>query len=125
MADHFLPTDVTPDEAKAGFRLIEIPNDPQYPNRPKTTQAVIFPIDASHRLMKVLVLDRVEYSLQMCSVLKGSLEKPSWAPIPFDFDRSGAMTATMQVRQWIKTHPVTLYEARIPGEETEPGYFCF
>ena len=112
-------TDITPEEYEAGFRLMHIANPQPSSNRPKSIEAVVYPVGDSHRLVKLCINGVIEYNLQLfCAVrfLPPHIE-PDWKPLDYFFSRHDSMTATKAVRQWIMENPPPQqWETRIPAE---------
>jgi hypothetical protein len=83
-AKDLFPENLTPAEAKAGFTVTEIANpDGHYAFALPTTKAVIFPVDASHRIIKMRDPGGgISYKMQQFG--KFNFERPetdpAWSP---------------------------------------------
>lgn len=84
MSGSLYPSDITDDERLAGFVVAEITNpDGHYAFSPQTIRAVIYPVDESHRLIKMLSpWGQVSYKLQVYGRFnfQRTDERNDWAP---------------------------------------------
>jgi hypothetical protein len=84
ISDPLFPSDLTPAEEVAGFKVTEILAPHAYQGDGlKTIKAVVYEAGQSHRLIKMRVPDGVTiYKLQQFGVFEGSpeWEEPDWLP---------------------------------------------
>jgi hypothetical protein len=113
------PTDLSPEEAMAGFRLVEIENpEGRYQGKPKKVWAVVFQVEPSYRLVKTLNPFRHYYNLQMFGVFHLSQQlTPEWHPIEFDGNNAAPGLAARAAAGWIAANPNKHYLVRVPEEE--------
>jgi hypothetical protein len=113
-AQDLFPTDITPAEETAGFRLTDFPSpDARYFGYPKTVRAVVYRIDASYCLVKQSPQTGIKYNLYLYGVFHQTPNvEPAWTPITFDHNESDPNVLVERVAQWIKHNPNPHYLVR-------------
>src|SRR4051794_30776382 len=97
ISDPLFPSDLTPEEEVAGFRVTEILAPHAYQGDGlMTIKAVVYKAGQSHRVVKMRDPDGITlYKLQQFGVFEGSpeWEEPDWLPVGtyVDFDPNKAV----------------------------------
>jgi hypothetical protein len=111
---HMYPTVITPAEAAAGFRLIDIESpDGQPSGQPPTVRAVVYRVDASHRVVKMAHPGRPGhyYAVQMFGRFSFDPEgrRAKWVPRYTDYQEDDPARLTASVASWLAAHPDNRY----------------
>lgn len=122
MQDKF-PTDITPAEEVAGFKLTVIDNpNGHYMGHPKTIKAVVYRYGKCYRLVKMRHPNGSGhyYILEMYAVFKmnPSHVSPEWVPIRNDYWESDPNRVAEALGQWIRNNPRDNYLSRDPEEQS-------
>jgi hypothetical protein len=113
---HLYPTEITPAEAAAGFRRVDFENPNSHlSGHPPTVCAVIYRIDASHRVVKMVHPGRPGhyYAVQMFGRFSFDPEgrRAKWLPRYTDYQEDDPVRLTGAVASWLAAHPDARYVA--------------
>jgi hypothetical protein len=106
---HLYPTEITPAEAAAGFRTVEIESpDGQLSGHAATLSAVVYRVDASHRVVKMAHPGRPGhyYAVQMFGRFSFDPEgrRAKWLPRYTDYQEGDPARLTASVAGWLAAH---------------------
>jgi hypothetical protein len=117
MTSPYFPTDLTPEEHVAGFRLIDIYDPHSYLPGGQTIKAVIYRAGPSHRVVKRrLSSGEAYYVLEHFSVLEGAADGApgSWDEVGADIERD-PNRAVEKASSMMRDPPGVRRVSRIPS----------